>query len=225
MPVLLNPELFKKETWFAKCKNAFDFYLIDDFNTFIDDFGRFIETTYMISIAAINQKKIFVTLVIVFMGAAGVCAQSKSLLICMEPTIVSQAEYKDLLEIGPRNFEIDYSQIANINYIDSLLKLPFQSELEIVDSSFNLADSCLQFLRKGSGGGVSSYYAYSLGVVKDEKGHDVIEIFLHYRNIVPHNKEGEQKLGISFYRLIDERILQEPVIRLHTFNKTYDIPL
>jgi len=179
----------------------------------------------MISIAVVYQRNLFVFLILMFIASGFAKAQSKSLLACMEPTIVNEADYKNLLSIGAKNFEVDNGKISSINYIDSLLKLPFQSELELVDSSFNLADSCLQFLRKGSGGGVSSYYAYSRGVIKDEKDRDVIEIFLHYRNIVPHNPGGEQKIGVSFYRLIDDRILQEPIIRLHTFNKTYDIPL
>ena len=178
----------------------------------------------MILIATNCQRNLFGVLVLLLLSA-GVRAQSKSLLTCLEPTIVDRAKFIELLEIGAKDFEVDYSQISNINYLDSLLKLPYQSSLNIVDSSFNLADSCIQFLRKGAGGGVSSYYAYSLGVVKDEEGSDVIEIFLHYRNVVPHNSKGEQKLGISFYRLIDDRILQEPIIRLHTLNKTYDIPL
>lgn len=152
-------------------------------------------------------------------------AQSKSLLVCMVPTIVDEAKFNELLSISPRNFKVDNEKIVEINYIDSLLKLSFQSPIEIVDGSFILADSCLQFMRKGGGGGVSSYYAYSQGVVKDKDGNDVIEMFLHYRNIVPHNKKGEQKLGISFYRLIDDRILQDPIIRLHTFNKTYEVAL
>jgi hypothetical protein len=179
----------------------------------------------MILVAANCRRTILGSLLLLLFSAGIVQAQSNSLLICMEPTMVDRARFNELLKIGPQNFEVDYSQISNIDYLDSLLKQPFQSELDIVDSSFNLADSCIQFLRIGSGGGVSSYYAYSLGVVKDEKGSDVIEIFLHYRNIIPNNPKGEQKLGISFYRLIDERILQEPVIRLHTYNKIYNIPL
>jgi hypothetical protein len=178
----------------------------------------------MIFIAANYQRNFFGFLVLLLFSV-GVQAQSKSLLTCLEPSIVERAKFIELLEIGSKDFEVDNSQISNINYLDSLLQLPFQSKINIIDSSFNLADSCLQFMRKGSGGGVSSYYAYSLGVVKDEKDRDVIEIFLHYRNVIAHSSKGEQKLGISFYRLIDDRILQEPVIRLHTFNKTYIIPL
>ena len=179
----------------------------------------------MIFKAVDYQRKLFAFLVLLFIGVGTIQSQSKSLLTCLEPTLVESSEYEKLQSIGPRDFEIDNSKISSIDYIDSLLKLPFQSELDIVDSTFILADSCLQFMRKGGGGGVSSYYAYSLGVVKDDENRDVIEIFLHYRNIFPHSSKGEQMLGVSFYRLIDDRILQEPIIRLHTFNKTYDIPL
>lgn len=207
-------------------------YLNDVFINFIEDYCRFIEPNIRfsrnknMSLKAVDfQRKLFISLVLLFIGVATVQSQSKSLLTCLEPSLVEPSEYEQLQSIGPRNFEIDNSKISSIDYIDSLLKLPFQSELDIIDSTFNLADSCIQFMRKGVGGGVSSYYAYSLGVVKDDENRDVIEIFLHYRNIFPHNVKGEQMLGVSFYRLIDDRILTEPIIRLHTFKKTYDIPL
>ena len=120
---------------------------------------------------------------------------------------------------------MDQEKISSIDYIDSLLKLDFQSPLNIVDSSFKLVDSCLQFTCIGGDGGASSYYAYTMGTVKDENNRDVIELFLQYRNVVEPDPNGTKTIGISFYRLIGDRIFQEPLIRLRTFKKTYEIPL
>lgn len=179
----------------------------------------------MSHIAAVMKDVKCVVLLMLIWLPVRMPAQSKDLLTCLVPETVSSERFKELLKTGPRSFYIDVNQLSSIDYIDSLLQLDFQSPLEIVDSSFRLVDSCLQFVRKGGDGGVSSYYAYTMGTVKDENGRDVIELFLHYKNIVEPDPKGQKTIGVSFYRLIGEQILHEPVLRLRTFRKQYEIPL
>ncbi|MEQ8324793.1 MAG: hypothetical protein RIC15_07480 [Vicingaceae bacterium] len=171
------------------------------------------------------MKQFYWVLLVLILPSWSAIAQTRDLLVCLEPTIVNQEKYEELLKLGPKSFAVDPMRVSSIDYIDSLLKLDFQSELEIVDTTFNLADSCLQFLRLGGSGGAASYYVYSRGIVKDTSGRDVIEVFFHYKSVIDPIPEGEKKLGISFYRLMGDKILNEPLIRLRTFKKTYEIPL